>query len=161
MNRYLREISSSRSAWLSIILDLSSRRLIDLPFDAVEGLSTDALKDEVKRAVAGPRTWSPISLDRPTLLRQQTVPLQPHSRSDPSCAAHIIAYVKQPGEGGNFRGTAIQCLDGRTGRLLWNWTRPRHTILLAKFDFRGPSAAVVAIASFDEFVFRRVLMRQE
>ncbi|KAJ7869884.1 hypothetical protein B0H14DRAFT_2726659, partial [Mycena olivaceomarginata] len=127
---YLREISSSRSAWLSIILDLSSRRLIDLPFDAVEGL--------VKRAVAGPRTWSPISLDRPTLLRQQTVPLQPHSRSDPSCAAHIIAYVKQPGEGGNFRGTAIQCLDGRTGCLLWNWTRPRHTILLAKFDFRGP-----------------------
>ncbi|KAJ7851289.1 hypothetical protein B0H14DRAFT_2762093 [Mycena olivaceomarginata] len=150
VNRYLREISSSRSAWVSVILDLSSRRLIDLPFDAVEGLSTDALKDEVKRAVAGPRTWSPISLDRPTLLRQQTVPLQPHSRSDPSCAAHIIAYVKQPGEGGNFRGTAIQCLDGRTGCLLWNWTRPRHTILLAKFDFRGPSAAVVAIASFDE-----------
>jgi hypothetical protein len=67
-----------------VVFDLSSRRLslIDLQFNDVEALSTDALQDEVKHAVVGSNTWSPTSLEPPILLREQTVSSPPQAFPD-------------------------------------------------------------------------------
>jgi hypothetical protein len=140
-------------------LDLSSRHLIDIPFDGVEALSTDALNDEIKDLVAGPSTWSPISLKPPTILSQQTfaLPFPASSAQDifPS-ATHIIAYVKQ-----SDGCTSLQCLDARTGNLVWSRERPGHEVRMAKFDLRSSTSAVMALSFSDPCVLSDVPIRSK
>jgi hypothetical protein len=127
---------------------------MDLPFDGVEALSTDALKNEVRRVVAGPSSWSSTSLDPPILLRKQTVPLPPRAIPDTAflSATHLIAFVEQSD------GGALQCLDLQTGHLMWSWSRPGHDVFLAKFDLRSSTGAVVAFVFSDQCVLSGVLM---
>ncbi|KAJ6566629.1 hypothetical protein B0H19DRAFT_1374117 [Mycena capillaripes] len=73
VNRLLHEFGSTKHLWLSIVRDLTARRLIDAHPDDLAKLSKDALVEEVRRAVNGPQTWSPKSLVPPTLARQVVV----------------------------------------------------------------------------------------
>ncbi|KAF7363950.1 hypothetical protein MSAN_01053300 [Mycena sanguinolenta] len=152
VNKYLHSISSSRPVWVSVVLDLSSRDLIDLSLDTiVENLSTEELKDEVKRVVVGPRTWSPTSLESPTLLRQKVIPIQKHAFTD-GCVrstAYIITYNEQStsdGAGGNV----VQCLEAHTGRIVWSWSRLGHIVFEVKCEFRGRSAVAAFVFSTPE-----------
>ncbi|KAF7363873.1 hypothetical protein MSAN_01045300 [Mycena sanguinolenta] len=150
VNRYLNRISCSRQVWIAVVLDLSSRHLIDLPLDAiVENSSTEELKDEVKRVVVGPRTWSHTSMEPPTLLRRKIVPIPETDNSAHGyfeSTAYIITYVDElnHGDAGEHQ---IQCLEAHTGRIVWSWARLGHVVFEAKCDFRGRYAVLAFVSS--------------
>ncbi|KAF7363946.1 hypothetical protein MSAN_01052900 [Mycena sanguinolenta] len=150
VNKYLLSISSSRPVWVSVVLDLSSRHLIDLPLDIiVENLSTEELKDEVKRVVMGPRTWSPTSLEPPTLLRRKVIPMQKRGFTD-GCfrsTAYIITYVEQSTSDDGAGGNMIQLLETHTGRIVWSWSRLGHIVFEVQCEFRGRSAVAALVFS--------------
>ncbi|KAJ7890396.1 hypothetical protein B0H13DRAFT_2040407, partial [Mycena leptocephala] len=75
VNKSFHEITSFKQLWLSIVRDLSRARVIDAPAEeTLETLSTAELVEEVRRAVVGPRTWSPASSVPPTVHRQFSIP---------------------------------------------------------------------------------------
>ncbi|KAJ7176255.1 hypothetical protein C8R43DRAFT_556297 [Mycena crocata] len=75
VNRHFHGLASSRQLWLSLVRALTSRGLIDAPPDELlHTLSKDALIDEIKRVIVGPRTWS-SNWELPTIARQLSLPL--------------------------------------------------------------------------------------
>ncbi|KAJ6502000.1 hypothetical protein C8R45DRAFT_975050 [Mycena sanguinolenta] len=151
VNRYLHAISCSRQVWIVVVRDLSSRHLIDLPLDAiVENLSAEELKDEVKRVVVGPRTWSSTSLEPPTLLRRKVFSIPKHGFADSDACfrstAYIVTYVEQSNDDG-AGGNVVQCSETHTGRIVWSWARLGHVVSDVKCDFRGRSAVVAFVYS--------------
>ncbi|KAJ7787823.1 hypothetical protein B0H14DRAFT_2628967 [Mycena olivaceomarginata] len=61
-------------------------------------------------------------------------------------ATHIIAYVEQ-----SDGCSSLQCLDARTGNLVWSRERPGHEVRMAKFDLRSSTSAVMALSFSDPF----------
>ncbi|KAJ6566666.1 hypothetical protein B0H19DRAFT_1257860 [Mycena capillaripes] len=110
VNRLLYDIGSTKQLWLSIVRHLTACRLIDAPPDRLDELSKDALVEEVRRAVDGPRTWSPKSSVPPTLARQVVVEVD-HFR----CAellpggSHILCYFEHNSD------DAVECLRHTLG----------------------------------------------
>ncbi|KAJ7033225.1 hypothetical protein C8F04DRAFT_1104958 [Mycena alexandri] len=143
VNKYFHEISSAKHLWIVIVRGLALRCLVDAPLDEVlETLSKDALVDEVRRVVCGPRTWSLSSPDLPTLSRQTTISLQHpyrHAELLPGGTHIIFSWAGAMGEG-------FQCWDVHARRQVWSWERPGRQARQAKFDFRaGESEVVVAL----------------
>ncbi|KAJ7029460.1 hypothetical protein C8F04DRAFT_1116471 [Mycena alexandri] len=143
VNKYFHEISSTKHLWIAIVRGLALRRLVDAPSDEVlKTLSKDALVDEVRRVVCGPRTWSLTSPDPPTLSRQTTISLQypyRHAELLPGGIHIVFSLAGAMGEG-------VQCWDVHARRQVWSWERPGRQAREAKFDFRaGESEAVVAL----------------
>ncbi|KAJ7629258.1 hypothetical protein DFH06DRAFT_1226222 [Mycena polygramma] len=138
-NRLLHDVGSTKQLWLSIVRDLSARRLIDaLPVD-VGTLSKDALVEEVRRIVRGPRTWSPETKIPPTILRR--IDLEMDDSAFPELlpgGAYIVSY-----SAGCRR--AVDCVKVATGRRTWSWSHPDFIVNSAVFDFCGASEAVVAL----------------
>ncbi|KAF7349051.1 hypothetical protein MVEN_01426800 [Mycena venus] len=80
-NRLMHALASRKDIWLAVIQDLSCRGLIDfLPPEMLRKATVTDLLAEVKRAVMGPKTWSPTSSVPPTIARQRSVPLNESSR---------------------------------------------------------------------------------
>jgi hypothetical protein len=130
---------------------LSSRRLVDPPLDTNwETLSTQALKDEVKRAILGPSTWSVASPAPPTVYRSITVSLDDvRANGDLSPillpgGRHIFVHIVEQG----VRG--VECRDVFSGRRLWSWVCPGRNVLYSTVDFAGRDyKATVGIVSED------------
>ncbi|KAJ6578294.1 hypothetical protein B0H19DRAFT_577749 [Mycena capillaripes] len=146
VNRLFREITLTKQVWLSVVRDLAARQLIAAPSVDIDQLSKDALINEVKRAVAGPRTWSPESSLTPKLLRRLTFPLDSSQfvkllPGNSYMLCHRLVSI--PG----FRDfRAIECFETKSGRLAWTWSRAGFNVLTVTFDFlAGTSEAVVAL----------------
>ncbi|KAJ6565171.1 hypothetical protein DFH09DRAFT_1363817 [Mycena vulgaris] len=143
VNKIFHEVASTKQLWILIIRGLASRGLVDPPLDDVlENMTTPALIDEVNRVVVGPRTWSPGSLDPPTVSRETTIPhggmgmggeLLPGGR-------YILFYC-----GPWVNGRWVECWEVYTGRRVWSYTQAGFCVWYAVFDFRGASKAVVAL----------------
>ncbi|KAJ6566673.1 hypothetical protein B0H19DRAFT_1352348 [Mycena capillaripes] len=145
VNRMLHEISSTKQLWLSIVRDLSERRVIDTPSGDIDALSKDALVDEVRRVADGPRTWSAQTTTPPKLLRQITVQSDrsPGGYTEllPGCT-YILRYFEESGT----LSRSVECLEVHAGRCAWTWSRPGFNVRSATFDFlAGASIAVVAL----------------
>ncbi|KAJ6566679.1 hypothetical protein B0H19DRAFT_1066964 [Mycena capillaripes] len=144
--RLFHEIASTKQLWLSVVRNLFAQRLIDTPLDCIGKLSKDALIDEVKRVVDGPRTWSPKSLVPPKLSRRRTVEVDSAEWAGLLPGnAYIVCYF-----GGPFR--TVGCLEIDSGRLAWEWSRPGFNVDIATFDFLGTSEAVDPQLSGDLFI---------
>ncbi|KAJ7150088.1 hypothetical protein C8R43DRAFT_1006223 [Mycena crocata] len=143
VNQYFRTISLTKHLWISVIRDLGERGLVEALPENLKALSTEELIDEVKRAIFGPRTWSPVSAASPKMLlqfeilctrRPEDIELLPGGK-------HILFYVyPQPG---GPRG--IECWEVRTGLRRWSWSHANYSANHAVFHFRGASKATVAV----------------
>ncbi|KAJ7116123.1 hypothetical protein C8R43DRAFT_1155066 [Mycena crocata] len=109
-------LAHSKHVWLAILLDLGSRRIVDLPqWEAFQCFSTTQLIEEVKRAAFGPRTWAANSSSPPTVRRQihaSMSELESCPPSEPTLLSgdkHLL--VK--------RGTGCEIWDIVEGRRIW------------------------------------------
>ncbi|KAJ7229533.1 hypothetical protein B0H12DRAFT_1328468 [Mycena haematopus] len=60
--RYLYTLASDRSVWLGLLVDLRRRSILDQTRTPnLEALSRDEMIGAVRRLLAGPQTWSPLS----------------------------------------------------------------------------------------------------
>ncbi|KAJ7660119.1 hypothetical protein DFH06DRAFT_1193816 [Mycena polygramma] len=147
VNKSFHAIVSSKQLWISILRDLYFRRLIDpVAGQAVETLSKDAIIDEIKRAVVGPRTWSPDSLIPPTIHRQIIVPLDDTKERRgfellPG-GKHMLFYVYK--ENSINLDKYVECREVSTGRLVWEWERPDCTVTFAGFNVLDSGKEAVA-----------------
>ncbi|KAJ7154118.1 hypothetical protein C8R46DRAFT_1356872 [Mycena filopes] len=75
-SKYLHQLASSKTVWLSAVKDLLRRGFIDLaPGEELNDLSKEELVEKVMRAVHGPRTWGsdhllPAVVSREIILRE-------------------------------------------------------------------------------------------
>ncbi|KAF7334233.1 F-box domain-containing protein [Mycena sanguinolenta] len=111
----------------SLTRDLFLRGLIDTPSDEVSlSLSSDKLIAQVKRAVCGPRTWSPTSPTAPTLTHQFTIQLE-----RPAFFSSLLP-------GGRYivfqRLQSVECCKVSTGRRVWSWDRSDSQVLEMAFS---------------------------
>ncbi|KAK7059655.1 hypothetical protein R3P38DRAFT_965050 [Favolaschia claudopus] len=135
VNSRLRAITSVKQLWVLLTSDLLARKLIDIPLEDISVMASEDLKMEVKRAVCGPRTWSPDSEDVPVPLRRYTVPLE----DDRALSAVLLP-------GGNY--LALHKHTGRSDtHLLECWDiRARRCILLSSVtsvDHVDPAEQVI------------------
>lgn len=144
VNRILHEISSTKQVWLAIVRDLSARRLVDTSPADINTLPKDALVDEVRGVVDGPRTWSAKTTTPPKLLRQIILPLDRSLNGSNTellpGGVYVLCYFEDSGT------ESVECLEVRTARRAWAWSRPGCNVRSATFDFLlGRSLAVVAL----------------
>ncbi|KAJ6555960.1 hypothetical protein B0H19DRAFT_1376902 [Mycena capillaripes] len=86
VNRLLHALTLRRELWLALISDLAFHGIIDPPStETLRKFNTQDLIYEVKRTVAGPRTWSPISTSPPKVARVLTLPLPGTTTGRISC----------------------------------------------------------------------------
>lgn len=140
MNRLLHDIGSTKQLWLSIVRDLSARRQIDAPRD-FDNLSKDMLVEEVRRAVDGPRTWSPKCSVLPTLRRRVIIAVDRFRCPEllPG-GSHVLCYFENNGD------DAVEVVETHSGRQIWTWSQRGRSVYSAVFDFRvGTTAALVAL----------------
>ncbi|KAJ7159934.1 hypothetical protein C8R43DRAFT_1124303 [Mycena crocata] len=144
VNRYFHDLACSKQLWLSVVRDLYSRRLIDAGEENWGNYSTNALIEEVKRAVAGPRTWTTESPSPPTVARQVVVDMDNlDKKTHPSIlpgGKYILVYIMYSG----CRG--VQCRELYTGRSVWEWQGQNQDVQEIKFDFQTDSEAFVCLA---------------
>ncbi|KAJ7610153.1 hypothetical protein FB45DRAFT_1038201 [Roridomyces roridus] len=145
VNKTLHAIASSGPVWLSLARNLSGRGLLDLPDDLADA---SALKDEVRRAVIGPRTWHPTSTDPITVLRETTIPLGA-SHTDAvdllPDGRYVVRYVRFYVED-HHRGVGVELWDVHSASCVWRWEKPDYTVARAIFDFSSDQATVVYLA---------------
>jgi hypothetical protein len=148
VNKSFHEIASFKQLWLSIVRDLSRARVIDAPAEeTLETLSTAELVEEVRRAVVGPRTWSPASSVPPTVHRQFSIPLKKYTVTHPAellpGGTHILRFVS---ESYYPRSNGIELWEVCTGKRIWEWGRVDYDVFYAATDFQaGTSKVRVAI----------------
>ncbi|KAF7353099.1 hypothetical protein MVEN_01277900 [Mycena venus] len=143
VDKYFHDISSTKQLWISIARDLFARRLIDTPVDEIDTLSKDALVEEVRRVVAGPRTWSSSSLLPPTVLRQESIRLECFRSELLPGGTHILLWH----DDGDPAMTRITCFDVQTGRRACIWSQQNLRVYAVTVDCSwGTSEMVVALA---------------
>ncbi|KAF7334260.1 hypothetical protein MSAN_02387400 [Mycena sanguinolenta] len=137
VNTFFHAIASTKQLWLLLTKDLFLRGLVDIHSDEVNSsLSSDELIAQVKRAVYGPRTWSPDSPTAPTLIQQFTVEVANNRIHFASLLPGYIIFRKQ--EIG-----ALECYNLSTGHLVWNWARSGFVALETDFSVcRGHKVTV-------------------
>ncbi|KAJ7638155.1 hypothetical protein B0H17DRAFT_1149212 [Mycena rosella] len=148
VNKAFHSIASAKQLWLAIVRDLSWRGLLDPPEDSILAtLSTTALKEEVRRVVVGPRTWSGSSTAPPTLSRQITFSIGDLGTSGSETkflpgGRHVLIY---PERGASPFPDGVECWEVHGGRRVWGWSSPGYRVYRATFDIRcgGSEAAVV------------------
>ncbi|KAJ7628100.1 hypothetical protein B0H17DRAFT_552795 [Mycena rosella] len=70
-SKYFHHLAFSRNVWLTLVTKLAQWRFIDRrPDENMYDLSTEQLVDQVKRALHGPKTWSPPSRESRHLLQK-------------------------------------------------------------------------------------------
>ncbi|KAJ7288656.1 hypothetical protein C8J57DRAFT_1280964 [Mycena rebaudengoi] len=75
VNRSFKRIADSKHIWICLIADLAARGLIDLPHDCpFREFSSAQLREEIKRIVLGPQTWSCPSRSSPIVSREFRIP---------------------------------------------------------------------------------------
>lgn len=146
MNKLCHEIASFKQLWLSIVRDLSRARVIDAPAEeTLETLSTTELVEEVRRAVVGPRTWSPASSVQPTVHRQFSIPLG-YTVTLPAKllpgGTHVLRFISE-----SFAlSHGIELWEVYTGKRVWKWGRVDYNVFHVATDFpAGTSKVVLAI----------------
>ncbi|KAJ7176221.1 hypothetical protein C8R43DRAFT_1230394 [Mycena crocata] len=132
VNRHFHALTFSKHLWLSLVRDLASRGLIDAPPDELlHTLSKDALIDEIKRVIVGPRTWS-SNWELLTIARQLSLPLPSLSEdSDPPTVLHQSSGSVHLLPGGRhallYTGTSrergLACYGLHSTRCVWEWRR--------------------------------------
>ncbi|KAJ7702787.1 hypothetical protein B0H17DRAFT_1042999 [Mycena rosella] len=155
VNKAFNAISSAKQLWLSVVRDLSSRWLIDLPGNQIlDTCSTAELIAQVKRGVLGPQTWSPTCSASPTLMQQINIPvegLQGSRVGEGFRGAQFLPdgrhFLLYPDSGLYVGG--VECWEVHSMRRLWGMRFPSaEPILTAAFDFRGGGLKAVVIIVF-------------
>jgi hypothetical protein len=155
VNKLFHKISLSRHLWISVVRGLCFRRVIDvIPDEVLETLTRDALIEEVKRVVLGPRTWSPRSRSPPTIHRQITVPLMDihwRLRSELLPGGRFLMCCAAKDDTGS--APQVEFWEMHTGKRVWAWERPGCTVASAEFDLTDRGNEVVVYILFCESVF--------
>ncbi|KAJ7478193.1 hypothetical protein FB451DRAFT_182404 [Mycena latifolia] len=142
VNKTFHVAASAKQLWLSVVRDLSSRRLIDPPAaEILETFSTAELIEEVKRGAVGPRTWSSSSAVLPTLSREIDISWEPLQEGSVVIflqdGRHIMFYTVSGG---------VECWEVHSGRRVWAWASPGYIVDYVTFDVcQGGSKAVVSL----------------
>ncbi|KAJ6467553.1 hypothetical protein C8R47DRAFT_1152635 [Mycena vitilis] len=154
VNRYFREIASAKQLWLSLVYDLASRGLINHPDQCWETFSAGELMAKIKRAVAGPQTWSPLSPAPPTVARQIKLTVTEPVESCPELlpgGRYVVVYIKRA----ESRG--VELLEVQKGRRVWAWESPNCYVHEVKVAFLNATEAVLALViRFDRLQILRV-----
>ncbi|KAJ7684170.1 hypothetical protein DFH06DRAFT_1154934 [Mycena polygramma] len=153
VNRLFHSISLIKHLWLSIVPELAIARLIDAPVDGnLKALSTEELMGEVRRVVAGPKTWSPASSIPPTLQRQFRFLLDKNALNA-GCppkllpgGTHLVVYISGPA---NHQISGFEYWEVHTGRRVWKWEHAEYRVVHVVSDLRE-GKLVVLIAFFDD-----------
>ncbi|KAJ7684163.1 hypothetical protein DFH06DRAFT_1312613 [Mycena polygramma] len=150
VNRAFNEIASFKQLWLSVVRGLSRAQIIDAPGDeTLETLSTEELVGEVRRVVAGPKTWSQRSSIPPTLQRQSSLRLDTPVLDWPSPkllpgGTHMIVYVSEPGD---RQISGFEYWEVHTGRRVWKWGREDYAVIREVSDLRRAKIVVFIVFS--------------
>ncbi|KAK7046876.1 hypothetical protein R3P38DRAFT_2876327 [Favolaschia claudopus] len=146
---HLRAITSVKQLWVLLTSDLLTRGLIDIPLEDVSVMSTEDLKAEVKRAVCGPRTWSPDSEDIPVPLRCYTVPLE----DDRAFSAVLLSggkYLVLHKHTDRSDTHLLECWDIGARRCVWAWSRIGATFSETRFTICRGTKIVASLALIEE-----------
>ncbi|KAJ7684165.1 hypothetical protein DFH06DRAFT_1009 [Mycena polygramma] len=147
VNRSFHEIAYRKQLWLSVVRGLSLAQIIDAPADeTLETLSTEELVGEVRRVVAGPKTWSPASPVPPTLqrklsLRLDTPVLDWRPPKLLPGGKYVVVFVPGP----VHQITGLEYWEVHTGRRVWKWGREDYTVIREVSDLRGATLVVLII----------------
>ncbi|KAJ7240677.1 hypothetical protein C8J57DRAFT_97106 [Mycena rebaudengoi] len=149
VNKSFYFITLTKELWIPIVHDLCIRGLSDFPANMdLKALSTDALVEEVKRAVVGPHTWSPGREAAPDSSRGATrlafTPGEAAFRQAhwlPS-GRHVLIEVAD--RIGNLYVTNVEFWEVNPSRKLWT-DLCMGIVEEVVFDFRQESKAVVSL----------------
>ncbi|KAJ6479929.1 hypothetical protein C8R47DRAFT_1136423 [Mycena vitilis] len=152
VNRAFNEIASSKQLWLSVVRGLSCAQVIDAPAEnTLETMSTEELVGEVRRVVAGPKTWSPASSIRPTLQRKLSLRLDTPvldwrlPRLLPG-GTYMVVFVPGP----DHLISSVEYWEVHTGRRVWKWGRANCTVLREESEVRGAKIVVFIVYAGDD-----------
>ncbi|KAJ6555963.1 hypothetical protein B0H19DRAFT_1151649 [Mycena capillaripes] len=129
VNRLLHVLTLRRELWLALISDLAFHGIIDPPSsDTLLRLNTRDLIYEIKRTVAGPRTWSPTSTSPPKVARVLTLPL-------PGAAARMLQGLRVLPGGQyiallrNIPASSLEIWSIARRECVWLWQTPIQNIV--------------------------------
>ncbi|KAJ7093580.1 hypothetical protein C8R44DRAFT_815373 [Mycena epipterygia] len=164
VNKFFYSITLAKQLWIPIVHDLVIRGLSDFPADQDLGeLSVEALVEEVRRAVAGPRTWFPEPGADPTIYREVKLGYTA-AEADSSRYArwlpggrHIL--FQNGGQIGDIHATFLKCwaTDSVPSREVWS-TVCVGSLEAAAFDFRTGSKVILSLALHDRHGFASILL---
>jgi hypothetical protein len=127
--------------------------LIDaVPDEILETLTRDALVEEVKRAVLGPRTWFQ-QRSPPTICRKITIPMDARRRQELELlpgGRYLVCYVVGDDDGFS---KDVECWEVETNQRVWVWSRPGCSVIRAGFHFPDRENEAVVYIRFFESVF--------
>ncbi|KAF7294077.1 F-box domain-containing protein [Mycena kentingensis (nom. inval.)] len=132
--KYLNELASSTSCWLSIVRNLQRRGILDQRED-ISTLPASSLVELVKRTVLGPPSWtSPDSGEQPTtrIQKQTIIPL-----ASSWCKTQML-----PG------GSHVLVVNGLGELSCWNVLTARRAWQLVLGDFGGQRTGEMVVESF-------------
>ncbi|KAJ7282407.1 hypothetical protein C8J57DRAFT_1499404 [Mycena rebaudengoi] len=163
VNKFFYSITLAKQLWIPIVRDLVMRGLSDFLADEDLGeLSVEALVEEVKRAVAGPRSWLPESRADPTICREINLEYASggwdrfqRARWLPG-GRHIL--FQNGGPIGNTYVTFVLCqaMDPVPSRV-WSATFV-GSLEDAAFDFRTGSKVIMSLVLNDRHGFSTILL---
>jgi hypothetical protein len=155
VNKLFHNIALSRHLWISVVRGLYLRRLIDaVPDEVLETLTRDALVEEVKRAVLGPRTWSQRR-GPPAIYREITIPMDARRRQCELLPGgrYLLCYVAR-----DDTARDVECWEVYTKQRVWVWSRPGCSLVRAGFHFPDREhEAIVYILYCESIVVMSVL----
>ncbi|KAJ7899424.1 hypothetical protein B0H13DRAFT_1883885 [Mycena leptocephala] len=135
--------------------DLVMRGLSDFPADEdLSALSVEALVEEVKRAVAGPRTWFPGSQSGPTIYREAKLGYATIENDGSRFARWLPGgrYIlfQDSGQIQDTSITFLRCWEINAARSREVWvTMCVGTLEAATFDFRTGSKVIASLVLND------------
>ncbi|KAJ7199449.1 hypothetical protein GGX14DRAFT_401394 [Mycena pura] len=164
VNKFFHSITLAKHLWIPIVRDLVMRGLSDFPPDEdLRVYSAEALVEEVKRAVAGPHTWSPQFESGPTIYREvkleYAVPGGDGLRSTQWLPGGRHVLFEYSVLVGNIRTTWLRCWEiiAAQCREVWDITCV-GILVAAAFDFRTGSKLIVSLVLNDAHGFSFILL---
>ncbi|KAJ7186149.1 hypothetical protein C8R46DRAFT_1062593 [Mycena filopes] len=143
VNRFLNQVASTKHLWTTIVDSVAQRGLIDAPSRETLGtLSTTALMHEVKRGVLGPDTWTPASLDPPSILRQIEVPTTAGNQIEFLAGGRYFLLWEPPRR-------QVEFWEMHSNRRVASWSRSGWSVSDAVVDLRLGSRAVAVLTIAD------------
>ncbi|KAJ7916914.1 hypothetical protein B0H13DRAFT_2269697 [Mycena leptocephala] len=164
VNKFFHSMTLAKQLWIPIVRDLVIRGLSDFPADEdLSAFSVETLVEEVKRAVAGPRTWFPGFQSGPAIYREAKLGYVTIEDDGSRFARwlpggrHILFQNGQ--QIGNIYGTLLQCweVDRVPCREVWN-TVCVGSLEAAAFDFRTGSKVIASLVLNDGHGFSSILL---
>ncbi|KAJ7137507.1 hypothetical protein C8R43DRAFT_1019553 [Mycena crocata] len=139
VNKYCREVATTKQLWLSLIQNLALRCLIDAPPEmTLDTYSTEALISEVKSLIVGPRSWSRGSSIPPSLSRRCVIPVDISDQDgNPSRyigllpgGKHFVCKILTDDDSQDL----LECWEVATGLCVWTWGITGHQLDHVRFD---------------------------